>query len=263
MKCPKCGFQQKEGPECLHCGIIFARLHTTESASDMSQKIDRKKSKLLSRFLTAFSLAIFVFLLVALFLIFHTSPAPQIAVTPDDAREAESKVKEFKYSISQGRQEKLQMTESELNGWLSENLMLKRPNAPESDHPQPPDSAVSLAKKASDPSSISDAELEQAQSSIRDVKVELKEDSLKLYAIFELHGVDLSMELDGHIRIQDGYLKLALTGGKLGSFPFPKSSLQSIAERIFDSSQNKEKFKLPPYIKDIQIEGGQLNVTSQ
>jgi len=71
------------------------------------------------------------------------------------------------------------------------------------------------------------------------------------------------LELDGRVFVQDGYLRLAPAGGKLGSLPLPSAALQRILGQIFDSPQNKEKFKLPPGIQDITIRNGQLTIASQ
>jgi hypothetical protein len=71
------------------------------------------------------------------------------------------------------------------------------------------------------------------------------------------------LELDGRVFAQDGYLRLAPTGGKLGSLPLPSAALQRLINQIFDSPQNKEKFKLPPGIQDITIKNGRLTVASR
>jgi hypothetical protein len=36
-----------------------------------------------------------------------------------------------------------------------------------------------------------------------------------------------------------------------------------VANRLFDSPENREKFRLPPHIQDMRIEHGQLIVTSR
>jgi uncharacterized protein YpmS len=260
MICPKCGFQQKEGPECIHCGVVFARLRKTETAAVPAKETDQSKASPFVNFYRIFRwvcLAGLIIALIAFILIIRTSPPPEIPIPPDAAKKAEVKVQQFTSSISQGRPARLEMSESELNGWLSANLAF--------DRDQRPKALSSEASGQSDasPESPSDSDLKEAQSSLRDVKVELKENSLSLYAAFKMRGKDLSMELDGRPLVEDGYLKIDLTGGKLGSLPIPSFALQKLAARIFDSPQNKEKFKLPPGIQDMRIEDGQLHVISQ
>jgi hypothetical protein len=105
--------------------------------------------------------------------------------------------------------------------------------------------------------------MEEVRSSVRDVEIELLEDSLRLYALLDVHGVDVSLELEGQIFVRDGYMRLEPTSGKLGSFPLMAGMLESVAGHIFDSPENKQKFHLPPNIRDVRIEHGQLLVTSR
>jgi hypothetical protein len=39
--------------------------------------------------------------------------------------------------------------------------------------------------------------------------------------------------------------------------------LRSAADRLFSSPENKEKFKLPPYIQDVRVENGNMVVLSR
>ena len=70
-------------------------------------------------------------------------------------------------------------------------------------------------------------------------------------------------QLQGQLLVQDGYLRLTPTAGKLGSLPLLSTMLQSVSWQLFDSSKNKEAFKLPPYIQDMQIAGEKLIVISR
>ena len=78
--------------------------------------------------------------------------------------------------------------------------------------------------------------------------------------IFDFHGKDLSLELDGHLKSEGGYLKFDPVAGKLGSLPLPKSTLDSAVEKLMNSPENREKLKLPSDISDVQIEDGQAKV---
>ena len=79
--------------------------------------------------------------------------------------------------------------------------------------------------------------------------------------MFDFHGKDLSLELDGHLSSQDGYLKFVPVAGKLGSLPLPQSTLDAAVAKMMASPENREKLKLPSDINDIQIQNGQAVVS--
>jgi hypothetical protein len=156
------------------------------------------------------------------------------------------------------------MDERELNGWLGANLALKRTDKEATASPFPAkESALSLARKAMAPRPTDNPTLEQAQSSVRDVKIELREDTLLAYVVFDRFGMDLSLELEGRLLVRDGYLRLEPSSGKLGSLPLMEVTLQGATHRLFDSPENKEQFRLPPNIQDMRIEGGRIIITSR
>jgi hypothetical protein len=265
MNCPKCGFQQDEGPQCLRCGLIFARYHgAAPRPRSESHSPGTPITGLLRRFYRIFRWVSAAGLIAGIILALRASPPPQIVIAPNASQQAEAKVHEFLSSAGQGTGRTLEMDQSELNGWLSENLALKRPqDSARIPNYQTPESLVSLAKQATGTRAFEDAPQQQAPSSVRDVKVELLEDSLRLYALFDLHGMDLSLELDGELLVRDGCVRLEPTGGRLGSLPLTAGMLQSISKRLFDAPENKEKLRLPPGILDMRIEHGQLVVTSR
>jgi hypothetical protein len=267
MICPKCGFQQDEGSECLRCGLIFVRYR---AVTDSEHTAVKPKHVLIPptigpfrRFYRIFRWISLAILVIVIILILHDSPPPQIAVPPDAAQHAEAKILEFQAAAKQGTEQRIEMDQSELNGWLGENLALnKSRNSMQTPSLQTPESLISLAKTATGSRAPDDTSLEQAQSSVRDVKIELLENSLRLFVAFDMHGMDLTLELEGNILVRDGYIRLEPTGGKLGSFPLLAGTLKSVTGRLFDSPENKEKFRLPAYIRDIQIEHGKLVLIS-
>jgi hypothetical protein len=245
MNCPKCGFEQSEGSECLHCGIIFTRYHEKDSAPPLEQSPDtdipNPKTGYLRKIFRIVCLLSLGILLLAIILIFHKSQPPEIKIFPDSAQLAEDKIKEFQEEASQTPESELRLDESELNGWLGKNLALK-----------PSPGNIEADATATKP----------AQSSIRDLKIKMREDSLVIYAVVDAHGMNVSLELEGEPQVIDGYLRLNPKSGKLGSLPLTDGMLQKTVRQIFDSPENSEKFRLPPQIQNIRIENGQLIVTS-
>jgi hypothetical protein len=152
---------------------------------------------------------------------------------------------------------------------LAQNLQLEnQPAAGTTGAPRPPSSG-NLATEGSpvaaeDPASAfpggDQATLEQVQSTVKDVKVDMDGDLVKAYVIFDYHGKDLSLELDGHLSADNGYMKFVPVAGKLGSLPLPQSTLQAAVDKMMASSENREKLKLPADISDIQIQNGQAVV---
>ena len=111
------------------------------------------------------------------------------------------------------------------------------------------DAVAALA--SNDPQTI-----EQVQQSVKDVKVDMDGDLVKAYVIFGFHGQDLSLELDGHLGAENGYLKFNPVAGKLGSMPLPQSTLEAAVSKMMSSPENREKLKLPDDINDVQIVNG-------
>jgi len=267
MDCPKCGFQQDKGIECTRCGIVFARYHAG-SEPKVFQSVSgtgtaRSATGLFRSFYRVFRWICLAGTILVLFLMLRPSSPPQIESSASAAASADKKIEEFQSSAGSGSEQRLEMDESELNAWLSRNLALKRPAGSRSRIPQNTESLIELAKVATGGQAVTSEELQRAQSSVRDVRIELLENSLLVYALFDFHGMDLSLVLEGQPLVRDGYIKLEPSRGQLGSLPLMAGTLQSATARIFNSPENKEKFKLPPGIQDIRIEQGRLVVVSR
>ncbi len=261
MNCPKCGYQQSGGSECLRCGLVYAKLRTTPPVY-----LERRPGMIgqiaggLWRFYKIFRWVTLAGLLLVLFLILRTSAPPVIAVPPDASHLAAEKVQRFVSGARHGVAGRLELDQPELNAWIQTNLALKKDvRAGGIDSQSIPD----LAKAATNIHSMDSSSLSQAQSTVRDIKLELKDDLVLAYVVFDMHGMNMSMELEGHLLAEDGYLRLDPTGGKFGSLPLFSSTLHAAADRLFTSPGNKEKFKLPDYIRDIRIENSELIVLSQ
>lgn len=203
-------------------------------------------------------------LLLILLLILRKSPPPEVPVDPTAAARVEQKFAAADQAKASGQpgQTSVTLDRTELNSYLSQNLQMEgsvpaSPAATGSSDPgatsgQPGDSNTALPDNAT---------LEQVQSSVKDVKVDMDGDLVKAYVIFDFHGKDLSLELDGHLGSQDGYLKFEPVAGKLGSMPLPQSVLQSTVDKMMASPENREKLRLPADVNDIQIVNGQAVIS--
>jgi hypothetical protein len=166
--------------------------------------------------------------LIVVILILRQASPPQVDVDPDAGRRLESKMREVAHSMGAGRSSTLRLAEAEVNSWLGENLDLSSPDS---------------------------------ESALHDLRVDLTGDRLQLYLVFGLYGQNLSLILEGSPRVQEGYLLLEATAGRLGSLPIPQMALNRAVGRLFESPQNRENFKLPPEIADIRVENSQLAIS--
>lgn len=208
--------------------------------------------------------ATFAGLMVVLVLLFHKSPPPNVSYDPGAAKRVEEKFEAANQAQAAGQPAQVAIDGTELNSYLAQNLQLKGSTGPASPAPaaegvaglannSKADSSSPVAALASsDPQTV-----EQVQSSVKDVKIDMDGDLVKAYVIFDFHGSDLSLELDGHLAAEDGYLKFEPVAGKLGSLPLPQSTLESAVSKMMSSPGNREKLKLPDGIRDIQIVDGQ------
>jgi hypothetical protein len=216
------------------------------------------------------------FLVVALFLVFHKSTPPGVANDPTAAARVEQKFAAADQAKANGQPAQVQIDSTELNSYLNQNLQLAgstQAAVPISGLPPATQggtnasSSGSASANSNDAAAVaalnsgSDQSIEQVQSSVKDVKIDMDGDLVKAYVIFDYHGQDLSLELDGHLGAQDGYLKFVPVAGKLGSLPLPQSTLEAAVNKMMESPENREKLRLPADIGDVKVEDGQAVVS--
>ena len=195
--------------------------------------------------------------LIAIILILRKSPAPAVMATPEAAASAEQKIIQVQQSVSEGRPATLRLDQSEVNSYLANHLDLAPQNAaPSSDAPQ-----ATPVLPAGGASPLTSNDIEQAKSSVKDVKVTMEGDQLHAYVVFDMHGRDMTLDLVGKLGAQDGYLRFEPVSGRIGSLPIPQSALESAVRQLMESPENREKLKLPADVSDLRIEDGQLVTT--
>jgi len=224
----------------------------------------------------------FAGLIIVMLLVLRKSPAPSVPTSPDAAASVEKKFEAADQARAAGQPSQVALDRTELNSYLAQNLGLQataaaagssatgqsaissslNENAPAATGASA--SLPSAGGQGSDPASVLNSNeqpsIDQIQSSVKDVKVDMVGDVVKAYVIFDFHGKDLSLELDGHLSSENGYMKFVPISGKLGSLPLPQSTLNEAVDKLMSSPENREKLKLPSDINDIQIVNGQAVV---
>lgn len=172
-----------------------------------------------------------------LVLMLRRAPVPQVSVSPQAARSAESKLAALAAppppSLTPGEPQRIALTEEELNSYLAARLALQGGSAG------------------------------QAGSSVRDLKVALEGDRARVFAVFDLVGKDLTLVLEGRLHVVDGYLRFEPTGGQLGDLSLPQSALDATVATLLNNPMNRDAFRVPPSIRDIRVENGELVIVRQ
>jgi hypothetical protein len=193
----------------------------------------------------------YTFTVVTLVLLFHKAPPPLVKTSPQAAARAEEKFEQVEKAVASGQPATLRMDETELNSYLASHLALAGNGAP---NPAPAGGAQSAPNGATP----TPQEIEQMRSNVRDVKVQLIDDRVKAYVVFDVHGKDMTLQLEGRLGAQNGYLHFEPLGGQIGSLPIPQSALESAVQRLMNSPENREKLRLPSEISDLRIQNGEV-----
>jgi hypothetical protein len=208
-------------------------------------------------------------------LMFHKSPAPVVETSPQAAASAERKFEQVEQAVSNGQPATMRMDQTELNSYLVSHLDIA-PNASANPStagvPSVTQSATSTAATSaapgptsaldmSAPAGTSAEQIEQVRSAVKDVKVELIEDRVRAYVVFDFHGKDMTLQLEGKLGAEDGYLHFEPVAGQIGSLPIPRSTLEAAIARMMESPENREKLKLPNDMSGLKIVNGEVVAT--
>ncbi len=74
-------------------------------------------------------------------------------------------------------------------------------------------------------------------------------------------GPFVRLNTEGRLGVENGYMRFEPTSGKLGSLPIPQSTLDEAVKRLLASPENRDKLHVPPDVRDIRIQNGELIVT--
>lgn len=263
--CPKCGFEQASGRECLRCGVIFDRYRPSEEPPPAPEPLEETEEKsapgAFIRFYRVFRWVVLAGAALVLFLILYQSPPPHIDADPQAPQRLESKLQRLDRALRRGQPHTLRLDEAEVNSWLqsklTEVLEDQTGSSAELDSPAAPEQIPVLP--GNEPTT--EPTIEEVKSNVRDIKIDLVDDLVRAYVVFNLYGKDMSLLVEGRLRVEDGYLRLDPTAVKLGSLPIPQATVDRAVRRLFDSPENKEKFRLPPYIRDLRVENGEIVVS--
>jgi hypothetical protein len=224
-------------------------------------------AKLLGKLYKILSWSSLAALILTIVLVLHKSPAPNIPFDAGAAERAEQKFAAADQAKASGQAGSVTSDRSELNSYPAQNLQTQTPapvGAPSAGGAgvAPVDAADgSGGNAANDPSAALAAgdprSIEDVQSSVKDLKVDMVGDLVKAYVIFDFHGKDISLELDGHLSSENGFVKFEPVSGRLGSLPLPQSTLNAAVEKMMASPENRDKLRLPADISDIKIVDGQ------
>jgi hypothetical protein len=241
--CPSCKWEQVGGEECERCGIIFDRYRPPEDRFIFQQEGEEVEEEEVirpspwRRAYRILRIASPAFLVICIFLILSLPTPPKVDRNAEAIEQAQQKLAGVQQAIQNGAASyDLHFSETELNSILAQAL-------------RPPD-----------PGSSPDLTAEQRETaeSIRDLRFKLEDDRIHVYVAFLFHGKMLTLSLTGKVRVEDQQLRLDAEGGRFGSLPLPSLVLERAMRKVFDSPENREKFRLPDYIQDVRIQDGNM-----
>jgi hypothetical protein len=203
---------------------------------------------------------VYAFALIVLILMLHKSAPPAVSTTPEAAARAEQKFQDVQQAVAQGQPATLHMSETELNSYLASHLVLPAANAnaptPSATPNAAPTSGGADAALNAEQPTMDD--VEQMRSNVKDVKVQLVDDHVRAYVVFDVHGKDMTLQLVGKLGADNGFLRFEPVSGQIGSLPIPQAVLEAAVRKMMESPENREKLKLPSDISNLKIENGEV-----
>jgi hypothetical protein len=202
--------------------------------------------------------------LVVLLLVLRKSPPPMVETNPQAAARVEEKFEQVQQAVSAGQPATVRMDQTELNSYLISHLDIASNAAANEAAARSTPSATSGpateggAAALPTPSGTTAEQVEQVKSAVKDVKVELIDDRARAYVVFDFHGKDMTLQLEGKLGADNGYLQFVPVSGQIGSLPIPQSTLETAVRRLMESPENREKLKLPDGMSSLKIENGEV-----
>lgn len=245
--CPHCGHEQDAGTSCLRCGIIFERYWNLQKGSGRRKRraqsavvvYEARRQALWIRILgRAGAAAVVVLLAVALW------PSPPSYSVRSAAAEGRSEVKIERYlsAMSRGQTASLELSQNELNAWISERLSELNPPV-ESD-------AVAVEETGS------------SYRNIRQIGIELEEGLVKTHLRLSFYSLPITLELEGRLRAEEGILLLEPSQGRVGRLPLWPGAMKIAVRGLIQGSHGMRLVRVPATTNLVTITKGRIYIHS-
>ena len=130
LTCPKCGFEQEDGPECLRCGIIFSKFKPPAPAiGEAPATVGDTESQpatpgLLSRVFRILPWISLILSVGVLLLILRQTPPLSIQTDPQAADRVAEKMAQLQMAVQASQPHAVTLNEAELNQWMRDSIAI-------------------------------------------------------------------------------------------------------------------------------------------
>lgn len=94
-------------------------------------------------------------------------------------------------------------------------------------------------------------------------QLEFNGDRITGQLVSEIQGHKVYVTVRGRLGASDGYIDFQPDEVRIGNMPVPVGLLNGALQKKLQEPATREKLKLPEYISDLRIEGGQLVVQAR
>jgi hypothetical protein len=111
------------------------------------------------------------------------------------------------------------------------------------------------------PASEATPEAAAAQVPIKSAQVSFEDDVVRGQFLTEVYGKDVSITVAGHMGSRDGYVTFEPTQFSVGDLSIPVSMVNPVLQRKLADPENRDKMKLPEFVKGLRVQNGELVIT--
>jgi hypothetical protein len=184
------------------------------------------------------------------------APAPAPAQAAASAQSFERKLTQLQEPKSaDDAPSEVRMNSDEINAALAQAAGMLPAGAV-----APPNSAPQNANGSSLPADRTNPspgmEFPGAVPNIKDYQVAMDGDVVRGQFLTEIAGKDVYLTLAGHLGAKDGYATFDATEVKIGDLSVPVSLVNDVLQKKL--AEQRDQLKLPPNVKDMKVENGEL-----